>query len=155
MSETQALKFACSLAYVDPTEICEIARCADTHKWDTLVVSDHLVYPEKIESPYPYTADGSTRWDAQAPWPDPWVAIASMAAVTKNIRFTTMIYILPLRNPIEVAKSTSTLGVAFMRSLCPSQLAPLRTSKRCPCHGHSTISTRSSSLPAGGSGPRR
>ena len=78
MSEPRTLKFACSRAYGDPTEICELARCADANRWDTLVVSDHLVYPEKIETPYPYTADGSTRWDARAPWPDPWVAIAAM-----------------------------------------------------------------------------
>jgi probable F420-dependent oxidoreductase len=105
------LKFAASLAFIDPTELCEIAVAADTSGWDTLVVSDHLVHPERIASPYPYTEDGSTRWEADAPWPDPWVAIGAMAAVTERIRFLTGVYVLPLRNPIPVAKAVGTAAV--------------------------------------------
>ncbi|MGE4607671.1 MAG: TIGR03619 family F420-dependent LLM class oxidoreductase [Myxococcota bacterium] len=111
MSGKSVLKFAASLAYVDPSELCEIARCADANHWDTLVVSDHLVYPEKIETPYPYTPDGETRWDSQAPWPDPWVAIAAMAAVTERVRFLTGVYVLPLRDPFAVAKAVGTAAI--------------------------------------------
>jgi probable F420-dependent oxidoreductase len=39
------------------------------------------------------------------------VTIASMAAVTTKLRFSTLIYILPLHDPIEVAKATGTLAV--------------------------------------------
>ncbi len=111
MNAEPALKFAASLAYVDPTEFCEIARCADENQWDTLVVSDHLVYPEKVDTPYPYTPDGEMRWDSQAPWPDPWVAISAMAAVTERIRFLTGVYVLPLRDPFSVAKAVATAAV--------------------------------------------
>jgi probable F420-dependent oxidoreductase len=105
------MKFVTSLAFSDPTHFCEIARAADDCGWDGIVVSDHVVHPEKIESPYPYTRDGSTRWEAPAPWPDPWVAVGAMAAVTERIRFTTGIYVLPLRNPFVVAKAVSTAAV--------------------------------------------
>jgi len=105
------MKFVTSLAFSDPTHFCEIARAADDCGWDGIVVSDHVVHPEKIESPYPYTRDGSTRWQAPAPWPDPWVAVGAMAAVTERIRFTTGIYVLPLRNPFVVAKAVSTAAV--------------------------------------------
>jgi len=105
------MKFVTSLAFSDPTHFCEIARAADACGWDGIVVSDHVVHPEKIESPYPYTRDGSTRWQAPAPWPDPWVAVGAMAAVTERIRFTTGIYVLPLRNPFVVAKAVSTAAV--------------------------------------------
>jgi len=105
------MKFVTSLAFSDPTHFCEIARAADACGWDGIVVSDHVVHPEKIESPYPYTRDGSTRWEAPAPWPDPWVAVGAMAAVTERIRFTTGIYVLPLRNPFVVAKAVSTAAV--------------------------------------------
>jgi probable F420-dependent oxidoreductase len=105
------MKFVTSLAFSDPTHFCEIARVADDCGWDGIVVSDHVVHPEKIESPYPYTRDGSTRWEAPAPWPDPWVAVGAMAAVTERIRFTTGIYVLPLRNPFVVAKAVSTAAV--------------------------------------------
>lgn len=105
------MKFVTSLAFSDPTHFCEIARAADACGWDGIVVSDHVVHPEKIESRYPYTRDGSTRWQAPAPWPDPWVAVGAMAAVTERIRFTTGIYVLPLRNPFVVAKAVSTAAV--------------------------------------------
>lgn len=105
------MKFVTSLAFSDPTHFCEIAHAADACGWDGIVVSDHVVHPEKIESPYPYTRDGSTRWQAPAPWPDPWVAVGAMAAVTERIRFTTGIYVLPLRNPFVVAKAVSTAAV--------------------------------------------
>jgi probable F420-dependent oxidoreductase len=75
------------------------------------MVSDHVVHPEKIESPYPYTADGNPRWDAPAPWPDPWVAIGAMSAVTERLHFYTGIYVLPLRNPFVVAKAIGTAAV--------------------------------------------
>ncbi|MFM7069393.1 MAG: TIGR03619 family F420-dependent LLM class oxidoreductase, partial [Actinomycetes bacterium] len=44
-------------------------------------------------------------------WPDPWVAIASMAAVTTSLRFFTNVFILPLRNPFVVAKAVGTAAV--------------------------------------------
>ena len=105
------MKFVTSLAFSDPTHFFEIARAADDCGWDGIVVSDHVVHPEKIESPYPYTRDGSTRWQAPAPWPDPWVAVGAMAAVTERIRFYTGVYVLPLRNPFVVAKAVSTAAV--------------------------------------------
>ncbi len=105
------MKFLTSLAFSDPTHFCDVARAADDCGWYGIVVSDHVVHPEKIESPYPYTRDGSTRWQAPAPWPDPWVAVGAMAAVTERIRFTTGVYVLPLRNPFVVAKAVSTAAV--------------------------------------------
>jgi len=105
------VKFITSLAFQDPTHACAVARVADECGWDGVMVSDHVVHPEKIESPYPYTPDGAPRWESPAPWPDPWVAIGAMAAVTERLRFYTGIYVLPLRNPFVVAKAVGTAAV--------------------------------------------
>ncbi len=105
------MRFIASLAFSDPAHYLELARAAEASGWDGLVVSDHVVHPEKIASPYPYTADGAPRWEAVAPWPDPWVAIAAMAAVTTRLRFVTGVYVLPLRNPFAVAKAVGTAAV--------------------------------------------
>jgi probable F420-dependent oxidoreductase len=70
-----------------------------------------VVHPEKIRTPYPYTADGQPRWQAPAPWPDPWVAVGAMAAVTQRIRFMTAVYVLPMRNPFTVAKAVGTAAL--------------------------------------------
>jgi probable F420-dependent oxidoreductase len=105
------VKFVTSLAFSDPTQLCDLARAADETGWDGLVVSDHVVHPEKIATPYPYTKDGLPRWQAPSPWPDPWVAIGAMAAVTRRVRFLTGIYVLPMRNPFNVAKAVGTAAV--------------------------------------------
>ena len=44
------------------------------------------------------------RWEPFTPWADPWVAIGAMAAVTERLRFTTNVYVLPMRTPFHVAK---------------------------------------------------
>lgn len=105
------MKFCCSLAFQDPTHFVELAKTAEECGWDFLMLSDHVVHPEKIRTPYPYTADGAPRWQAPAPWPDPWVAVGAMAAVTERLGFMTAVYVLPLRNPFVVAKAVGTAAL--------------------------------------------
>jgi probable F420-dependent oxidoreductase len=105
------MKFCASLAFSDPKHFLELAKSAEAAGWDYLVTSDHVVHPERIDSPYPYTEDNAPRWEAPAPWPDPWVAISAMAAVTERVRFLTSIFVLPMRNPIAVAKILGTVAL--------------------------------------------
>ena len=86
------MKFCASLAFSDPTHFCDLAVTADACGWDSLIVSDHVVHPDSIASPYPYTANHEPRWEASAPWPDPFVSIGAMAAVTQRLRFITFVY---------------------------------------------------------------
>ena len=51
-------------------------------------MSDHVFFPEQIESAYPYTEGGKPYWSGRTDWPDPWVLIGAMAAVTTNLRFS-------------------------------------------------------------------
>ncbi len=99
------------MAFSQPGDFCEVAVTAERCGWDFVAVSDHVVHPEKLATRYPYTDDGSRRWEAFTPWPDPWVAIGAMAAVTERLRFLTNIFVLPLRNPFLVAKSIGTAAV--------------------------------------------
>jgi probable F420-dependent oxidoreductase len=105
------MKFAIATTFSDPAHLDPVARTADECGWDALTFSDHIVHPERMESKYPYTADGGTYWDAQNPWPDPWITIAALAAVTTRLHFTTNVFILPARNPVLVAKAVSTAAV--------------------------------------------
>jgi len=105
------LKFVCSLAFTPPDQLLALARAADAAGFDSVAVSDHLVHPRKIATPYPYTADGAPRWQPFTAWPDPWVAIGAMAAVTTRVRFLTAVFVLPLRNPFLVAKAVGTAAV--------------------------------------------
>jgi probable F420-dependent oxidoreductase len=96
---------------MDPLELPAIACAAEESGIHALAISDHVVHPADITSRYPYTADGGRHWDARTPWPDPWVTIGALAAVTTRLRFFTNVYILPARNPFIVAKAVSTAAV--------------------------------------------
>jgi len=98
-------EFVVALAFADLGEYCELARVADDCGYAYLAVSDHVVHPETIRSPYPYSADGRPRWQPEAPWADPWVAIGAMAGATERIRFTTNVFVLAMRNPFLAAKA--------------------------------------------------
>ena len=49
------------------------------------------------------------------PWPDVWVMTGALAAVTERIRFSTHVYVLPVRNPFVVAKAVGHRRLAVRR----------------------------------------
>jgi probable F420-dependent oxidoreductase len=102
-----AMRFWCSLSFLDPDHWLEVARACDETGYHGVLVADHLLFPADLASKYPYSNDGSPGWDSSASWPDPFVAIAAMAAVTERVQFCTNIYIAPLRHPLVVAKSVA------------------------------------------------
>ena len=105
------MKFWQSLAFTETDQLIETAKIVDEVGFEGAFVSDHLFYPGSFEKNYPYNATGDPGFLPETPWPQPWSAIAAMAAVTSKLRFSTLIYILPLHDPIEVAKATGTLAV--------------------------------------------
>jgi probable F420-dependent oxidoreductase len=105
------MEFGITVAFSDPAHIGPMARAAEQAGFARVALSDHVVQPQKIRTPYPYTEDGQPRWVPFTDWLDPLVAIAAMAAVTERIRFFTSIYVLPMRNPFLVAKAVATAAV--------------------------------------------
>jgi probable F420-dependent oxidoreductase len=130
------VKFITSLAFSDPAQILPLAQACDAAGFDAVAVSDHLVHPERIDTPYPYTPDGSPRWEPFTAWPDPWVTAGYVAAATERLRVVTSIYVLPMRNPVMAAKAIGTaavlsggrvalgLGVGWMREEFQAAEAP-------------------------------
>ncbi len=105
------MKFVVSAAFNDPNHLLELARCADECGFEAMAFPDHVVHPERLDTPYPYTPDGSRRWEAFTPWVDPWVAVAACAAVTRRLRFTNNVFVLAMRNPFLAAKAIATAAV--------------------------------------------
>lgn len=105
------MKFVCHLAFGPVDHMTTVARAAEEHSFDHVALADHVVHPEKILTPYPYTEDGKPRWEPFTDWPDPWVSIGAMSSVTERIRFLTSVYVLPMRNPFVVAKAVGTAAV--------------------------------------------
>jgi probable F420-dependent oxidoreductase len=105
------MDFAIVGAFVPTEELRPLAVAADELGYTSLAIADHVVDLETLETPYPYEADGSRRWDESCEWPDPWVLAASLAAVTTRLSFFTSIYVAALRSPYQVAKSVGTAAV--------------------------------------------
>jgi alkanesulfonate monooxygenase SsuD/methylene tetrahydromethanopterin reductase-like flavin-dependent oxidoreductase (luciferase family) len=102
------VKFWNALTWMEPREAIEMAVLSEEVGYDGVCVADHLFSPRELKSKYPYSPDGTPRFKPDDPWPDPWVTIGAMAAVTKRLRFTTNIYIAPARDVFTVAKLVST-----------------------------------------------
>ncbi|MGN6162522.1 MAG: TIGR03619 family F420-dependent LLM class oxidoreductase [Marmoricola sp.] len=105
------MRFSINVAFQPVSELLAIASAADDCGFDAILMPDHLVDLEHLETPYPYTPDGARRWNHDAPWPDPWVLAGAMAAVTTRVRFYTTVYVAALRSPFQVAKSVGTAAV--------------------------------------------
>lgn len=105
------MRFSIATAFLPPEELVPIAKAADDAGYHAMALSDHIVNLETLTTPYPYTEDGGRRWEPFTPWVDPMVAIGALGAVTENLRFFTNVYVLPMRNPLAVAKSVATASI--------------------------------------------
>lgn len=105
------MKFWQMLAWTEVEQMTTLAVFAEELGFDAVVNSDHAIYPQKLSVPYPYSPTGKPTMDPDWSYPDCWATIAAMGAVTKRIRLSTSVYILPLRNVFEVAKATGTLAL--------------------------------------------
>jgi len=104
------MKFWQVVSFSEPEQLVDIARVAEQAGFEGVLISDHLFFPGELRSRYPYSEDGVPGFDGTTPFPDPWATIAAMAAVTTRLRFSTLVYILPLRHPLEVAKTVGTVA---------------------------------------------
>jgi probable F420-dependent oxidoreductase len=104
------MKFWCGTPFMTTTELPAVARMVDEAGFYGMLTSDHLIYPRELTSPYP-SPTGRPFWAPETAFPDSWVVIGAMAAVTTNLRFSNAIYIAPARPILEVAKQVATASV--------------------------------------------
>ena len=95
------------LATVDA--IVEMAQRAESLGYDSLVVTDHIVIPRRIESRYPYNATGRLQFPAEAFFHEPLTMLSFLAGATRRIRFGPSVLVLPYRNPVLTAKMLATM----------------------------------------------
>ena len=105
------MQFWASTSFSPPEHYVPLAQAADDAGIYGMLQSDHLFYPQQLETPYPYSADGRPIWPAVTAWPDVWVMTGAMAAATSRIHFGTAVYIAPARDLFTVAKQVGTAAV--------------------------------------------
>ena len=90
------MKFAVCLSnfgtYADPKCAVAVARAAESAGWDGFFLWDHLAFV----------------WGQ--PSADPWITLAAVAALTKELTLGTAVTPLPRRRPQVVAQQVETLG---------------------------------------------
>jgi len=101
------MQFWCGTPFMNTTESLAVARMVDEAGYDGMICADHLIYPRDLRSPYP-SPTGKPGWQPETAWPDSWVLIGAMAAVTTRLRFSNAVYVAPARPLIEVAKMVAT-----------------------------------------------
>jgi probable F420-dependent oxidoreductase len=106
-----AMKWCIPLAFNAESQWTALAIAAEEAGFDSVVISDHLIYPGTLDSAYPYTRSGLPRWGPDTSWPDPMIALTALANVTTRLRFITSVYLLPLRHPVAAAKQIATAEI--------------------------------------------
>jgi probable F420-dependent oxidoreductase len=104
------MEFWLGASFAGTGEMLDLARAADRLGYDTMAISDHIFHAD-YQSAYPYSETGQPPYRPETHWPDPWVTIGAMAAVTTRLHFATNVYIAPARDLFTVAKAVSTAAV--------------------------------------------
>ena len=94
-----------------PENLRTLAQRAESLGFDSVWVSDHIILPRKVDSFYPYAADGVATSRPDEDYYDPLATLNFLAGCTQKIRLGTHVLILPYRNPVLTAKMLSTLDV--------------------------------------------
>lgn len=90
----------------------DIARSAEAAGFHSLAIPDSIFYPKITESDYPYMSTDAVRDVLDGvPVLEPFIAMTAMAAVTSKLRFYPAVMKVPVRQPLLLAKSLSSLAV--------------------------------------------
>ncbi|MEM7078735.1 MAG: LLM class F420-dependent oxidoreductase [Pseudomonadota bacterium] len=103
------IMFANTGNFTQAEHAIELAQTAEEAGIESLWTVEHVVVPKHYDSVYPYNRKGKLPGDFENDIPDPVVWMSFVAAVTKTIRLSTGILILPQRHPLYVAKEFATL----------------------------------------------
>jgi probable F420-dependent oxidoreductase len=90
--------------------VLSVARCAEDAGLDSVWVADHLVYPVRSESAYPYRADG-TPFGPEDGFLEAFTMLAAVAGATSRVQLGTSVFVMPMREPLQIAKTVATLDV--------------------------------------------
>ncbi|HMJ12338.1 MAG TPA: TIGR03619 family F420-dependent LLM class oxidoreductase [Polyangiaceae bacterium] len=105
------MRFSYTEAMCDPAFYAPLAQAAEEAGYDTFLVPDSVCYPQASDTKYPYTESGERQFLENKPFLDPFTLIPALGAVTKRLRFATFVLKLPIRSPVLVAKSVTSIAV--------------------------------------------
>ena len=93
-----------------PQAILQVAQRAEALGYDSVWVTERLLYPLKPQTPYVATPDGSLPEPYKVVF-DPLQTLAFVAAQTKRVAVGTSVLDMPYYNPVMLARSLTALDV--------------------------------------------
>ena len=87
----------------------QAAKAAEERGFDAFYVPEHTHIPVKREAAHPRTGDATLPDDRYVRTLDPWVSLATAAAVTSRIRLGTAVALPVESDPVTLAKTIATL----------------------------------------------
>ena len=95
-----------------PGEIVEMAKAAEEYGFSSFWFGEHYVIPGTHSSSHPASDGDEDAILSPDTWLfDPWFLLGVIAGATKNLKIGTAITIVPLNNPLILARATMTAHV--------------------------------------------
>lgn len=86
-----------------------MARLVEEAGFDSVWLSDHVVLVDDVRSRYPFSVDGDFLVDPDTEWLEWLTTAAFLAGVTERVDIGVGVCVLPLRQPMLLAKQVATL----------------------------------------------
>ena len=93
----------------NPDDLSTIVTAGEKLGFSSIVIADHIVFPGRIDSLYPYTVDGGFPGHGDAL--EQLSLMSFIAGITTTSRLVTSVMILPHRNPLVTAKMLATIDL--------------------------------------------
>ena len=103
------MRFTLNVTMLDSAQYLPIAQAAERAGFHAVSVPDSIFYPEEAIGDYPYHEGREFLEDK--PFIEPLIAIASMAAVTTTLQFSTFVIKLAIRDALIAAKTALSTAV--------------------------------------------
>ncbi len=92
-----------------PEIILELARLAEDRGFESIWVADHVAFPVRFKSQYPYAAKGDFPARLDDPLLEPITTLGVLAGATKRVKLGTAVLVMPYRNPLLQARMLVTV----------------------------------------------
>ena len=92
-----------------PEHIVTVAKWSEELGFSSVWVTDHVALPERVDSWYRYRTHGRWDYSSDTYWLDPLLSLQWAAAAAPSIQIGTSVIVVPLRNPLLLAKQLSSL----------------------------------------------
>ena len=93
----------------NPETIIGLARQAEDRGFDSVWVADHVAFPAKFRSEYPYSAKGDFPTRLADPLLEPVATMGVLVGATRRVKIGSAVLIMPYRNPVLLARMLVTL----------------------------------------------